>query len=96
MVKPAIELTASETRVKAGAKVTLTGTVKPLLPGHTIWLQTRSGTTWTKTTSTPISSTGTFRLVWSAVSGVNAIRMRMAAGSGLAAGYSNVIAVFIN
>jgi stage II sporulation protein D len=95
-VRPAITITTASATVKAGDAITFAGVVAPAMPGRTIYLQTKTGTTWTDHGSATLNGAGAYSVSWTAVAGVTAARTRIANGAGLAAGYSPALALTVN
>ncbi len=94
-VKPAVTLAASSTSPAAGDTVTFTGTVKPVVAGETLWLQTKSGTTWKDLDSTTLKGDGTFSIDWKATSGTTAFRLRVPKTASMAQGTSGTVTVTV-
>jgi stage II sporulation protein D len=99
-VRPAIKLVASATSGKAGlTQITFSGTVKPVMAGRTISLQTRTGsgtkTVWKTAGSAVLTSSGTYSVAWTAAAGVNGARMYLPSGLGLASGFSSTLVLTI-
>ena len=95
-MRPAITITTASATVKAGDAIKFAGVVAPAMPGRTIYLQTKTGTTWTGHGSATLNDAGAYSITWTAVAGVTAARTRIANGAGLAAGYSPALALTVN
>lgn len=100
-VRPAVTIAASAASGTAGhTKITLSGIVKPAMAGRTIYVETHSGSgstaVWKVAGSAVLTSGGAYRLLWTAVAGVNAARAYLPAGAGLGSGYSPAVALTIH
>ncbi len=95
-VAPVVEATASDVSVAPGDKITVSGSVLPVLAGATVVLQTKNGTTWSNAASAAITAEGAFSVDWTSVAGVTALRAKVPATSGFVNGYSPEIAVTVS
>jgi len=94
-VRPAVSMEASATSVAAGDVVKFSAKTTPLLPGATVWLQTKSGGAWTNVVSAAFNADGACSFDWTAVAGVTAARFRVPATAGLVTGYSSPLALTV-
>jgi len=94
-VRPAVSLQANAATVKAGDVVKFGGTTAPLLPGATVWLQTKTGTAWSNAASGVFDANGAWAFDWKAVAGVTAARLRVPATAGLVTAYGPAIALTV-
>jgi hypothetical protein len=94
-VRPAVSIEAGATSVAAGDVVTFSGATTPLLPGATVWLQTKSGDTWTNVVSATFDANGACAFDWTATAGVIAARLRVPATAGLVTGSSPAVALTV-
>jgi hypothetical protein len=95
-VRPVLTLASASTTVTAGDSLTFTGTVTPALSGRTVYLQTKTGTTWTDAGSATLTGASAYSISWTAVAGVTAARVRIANGAGLASGHSPALTLTVN
>jgi len=96
-VRPAVTVEASATTAAVGETITFTGSTTPLLPGATVWLQTKSGdAAWTDVVSGVYDADGACSLEWTAVAGVTAVRFRVPPTAGFVTGYSTPVAVTVS
>jgi len=97
-VKPAITVTPSATSATAGDTIRFSGDVKPALAGRTIYLQLKTNGTWSNVAGVKLDAASHYAVDWtvpSDLSGDQSLRMRLPAGSGLAAGTSPVVVVTV-
>lgn len=94
-VRPAVTIAAGTTTVAAGGVVKFTGSSTPLLPGATVWLQTKSGGDWTNVVSAVFDADGACSFDWTAVAGVTAARFRVPPTAGFVTGYSPAVALTV-
>jgi len=95
-VRPAVSMEASATSVAAGATVTFTGTTTPLLPGATVWLQTRSGNApWADVSSATLDAGGSCSFEWTAAAGVTAARLRVPPTGGFVTGHGTPVVLTV-
>ena len=84
-VAPFVRITPSSDRLS------LTGLVRPLLPGAVVQLQRQNGPSWTTVASAAVNANGTFSGDVEVTLG--AYRARVVAGKGFAVGLSKVLTV---
>jgi stage II sporulation protein D len=94
-VRPAVSIEASATSVGTGAAVTFSGATTPQLPGATVWLQTKSGDTWTNVVSAALDADGAYSFDWTAAAGVTAARVRVPPTAGFVTGFSPAVALTV-
>ena len=94
-MRPAVTIAAGATTVAAGGVVKFTGSSTPLLPGATVWLQTKSGGDWTNVVSAVYDADGACSFDWTAVAGVTAARFRVPPTAGFVTGYSPAVALTV-
>jgi stage II sporulation protein D len=94
-VRPAVSMAASATSASAGDTITFTGSTTPLLPGATVWLQTKSGDAWTNVASAVYDADGACSFEWTAAAGVTAARFRVPPTAGFVTGYSTPVTLTV-
>jgi nitrogen fixation protein FixH len=79
-------------RIEASTDQTsLSGLVKPLLPGSQVYVQRQAGESWTNVQRTTVSADGTFSAQLELTPGT--YRARVVAGKGFAPGLSKILKV---
>jgi SpoIID/LytB domain protein len=96
-VRPVITVAASKTAVAPGDALTLSGRVKPVLAGKPVYLQTKSGGTWSNVASVKLDAAGGYTFTWTApaTSGDVSLRVRIPATTGLLTAASPAVVVTI-
>jgi stage II sporulation protein D len=94
-VKAAASLSAEDVEAAAGELLTFVAGVAPPRPAGTVWLQTRSGSTWTDAMSGELDDASGCAFTWTAATGVDAVRLRVPAVNGLAASFSPAVTLTI-
>jgi stage II sporulation protein D len=95
-VRPVLTIASATTTVKASDSLTFTGGVTPAMPGRTVYLQTKTGTTWTDAGSAKLTDASAYSISWTALAGGTAARVRIANGAGLASGNSPALTLTVN
>ena len=92
-----LTLSASATSVAPGGTVTFTGKVKPALAGTAVYLQTKSGGTWSDVASVKLDATSSYSFTWTApsTSGDVSLRVRIPATTGLLTAASPAVVVTV-